>query len=459
MRLPEPRINLGLQVFDSLRAEQESAWLDRVFVSPNDWSAMTSIRSSLILGESGSGKTALRLALAAYAQQEKVAVIPVTWQPVLPAINLVGSALVHDCAEQILNACAKTLLQYFGQRSHSFGQAPDWAKHTLHWFLYHHLHEDRSFFLQRLEDELPREGFSLVASLITTPPPRVLSVDAPPMHVVAQLIQALQRLGLQGIWVLSDGLEPWLEVEHQRISDMLQTWLAALSFFEEPNFAIKLVVPTALAPSLVSTSGISRRRLDVFRLAWTPSDLTHIVEQRLAIATEQNGFLLHDLCTAPGLIRWLTEYGGDSPRGWLELVRPLTELYLARSPRSPLDQADWESVRRRHLPLLHLDLQNERVFVGYREVAVGPAAFRVLRYLYEQRPHTCSREDLYYRAHLDLSFVPREAGDRNWQYPSEWDGVLETALWRIRKSLEPDPKSPVYIITERGKGVRLDHTI
>lgn len=460
MKLSESHVSLGLRVFDSLRAEQESAWLDRVFVSPNDWSAMTSMRSSLILGESGSGKTALRLALAAYAQQEEVAVIPVTWKPVLPAMDLVGSALVHDCAQQILNACAKSLLQYFGQRPNSFVQTHPWVQHTLHWFLYHHLQEDRLFFLQRLEDELPREGFSLVDSFITTSPPhRVLSADAPPMQVVGQLISALQRLGLGGIWVLSDGLEPWLEVEHQRTSDMLQTWLAALSFFEEPNFNIKLIVPTGLEPALVSTSGVSRRRLDVFRLAWTPADLTRIVEQRLALATEQSEFRLHDLCTAPGLTRWLTEFGGDSPRGWLALVRPLTELYLARSPRMALDQADWERVRHRHLPLLHLDLQNERVFVGYREVPVGPAAFRVLRYLYQQRPRTCSREDLYYRAYLNLSHVPREEGDKNWQYPSEWEGLLETALWRIRKSLEPDPKEPVYIITERNKGVRLDHTI
>lgn len=460
MKLSKPHVGLGLQLFDSLRAEQETAWLVRVFVSPAEWGAMTSMRSSLILGESGSGKTALSLTLAAHALQKKDAVIPVTWKPVLPAMDLAGSALVYDCAQQILNSCAKSLLQYFGQRPHSFVQAPDWVQHMLHWFVYHHLQEDRSFFLQRLEDELPREGFSLVASLITTPPPhRVLSADAPPTHVVAQLIPALQRLGLQGIWVLADGLEPWLEVEHQRTTGMLQTWLAALSFFEEPNFAIKLVVPTALEPALVSTSGVSRRRLDVFRLAWTPADLTHIVEQRLAIATEESEFGLHDLCAAPGLTRWLAEFGGDSPRGWLELIRPLIELYLARSPRMALDHADWERVRRRHLPLLHLDMLNERVFLGYRTVSVGPTAFRVLRYLYEQRPRTCSRDELYYRVILNLSHIPREAGDRNWQYPAEWEGVLETTLWRIRKVVEPNPKSPVYIITERNKGVRLDHTI
>ncbi|MGB4804127.1 MAG: winged helix-turn-helix domain-containing protein [Anaerolineae bacterium] len=460
MKPSEASIGLGAQVFDSLRAEYEASWLDRVFVAPTEWNAMTGMRSILVFGESGSGKTALNLALTAYAEQT-ANVIPVIWKPLLPTLDLIGSALVQDCAYQILNACARALLQYFGQRPDHFALAPAWVQDALHWFLDHCLHEDRQFLLSRLEDELPPEGFSLIHHLMTTPPMRlVLSSDAPPMRVVAQLMSTLRRLGLQGVWVLVDGLESWLEIERPRMIGLLQAWLAALSFFEDPSFAIKLVVPAALRSALMTTGGVSRRRLDVHHLVWTQADLIHLVERRLMIASGQDGFCLNDLCPAPDLTGWLTQFGGSSPRGWLELIRPVADFYLARSPRIPLAETDWASIRRRYVPPLHLDLASGRVFIGYGEVTdLGPMVYRVLRYLYEQRPRLCSREELWYRAYLGHPYQPRGANDRDWQSQPEWAGTLDTILWRLRRAIEPELKSPVYIITERNMGVRLDHTL
>ena len=39
----------------------------------------------------------------------------------------------------------------------------------------------------------------------------------------------------------------------------------------------------------------------------------------------------------------------------------------------------------------------------------------------------------------------------------EFEGTLDTALWRLRGAIEPDPKDPLYVVTRRGQGVRLEN--
>jgi DNA-binding response OmpR family regulator len=119
---------------------------------------------------------------------------------------------------------------------------------------------------------------------------------------------------------------------------------------------------------------------------------------------------------------------------------------------------EWIEISRHHPPRLHIDLATDRVFVGYGEVHdLQPGAYKLLRYLYEHRPRTCSRSELYYRAHLGLDHEPRSHEDREWEDPTKWGGIVDTHLWRLRQKIERDPKRPLYIISERGRGVHLEH--
>jgi DNA-binding response OmpR family regulator len=37
--------------------------------------------------------------------------------------------------------------------------------------------------------------------------------------------------------------------------------------------------------------------------------------------------------------------------------------------------------------------------------------------------------------------------------------VLDNAILRLRRIIEPDPRRPIYILTDRGWGVKLEHAI
>jgi len=52
---------------------------------------------------------------------------------------------------------------------------------------------------------------------------------------------------------------------------------------------------------------------------------------------------------------------------------------------------------------------------------------------------------------------PLAKGETGYQYPKEYTGILDTIFWRLRQVIEPDPDHPIYLITERNKGMRLNH--
>ena len=104
---PPPK-QLGLSVFDALRAEDEP-WLADCYVPPAEFALMVGARARLIFGETSSGKTALRLALEHAWQDEgaKAAWLVVHWHfNVLVGTSeaLTGSALAARQQIQVFDA-------------------------------------------------------------------------------------------------------------------------------------------------------------------------------------------------------------------------------------------------------------------------------------------------------------------------------------------------------------------
>jgi hypothetical protein len=455
-----PHIPLGYHAFDRLQAEHEGGWLADVFIRPPDFDAIAGMRSVIIFGESGAGKTALRLALARQGIRPDGAPVRlvVLWQPELSLLEPSGGHVIQEFLKQALDACALALMRHLGRWPDVCMAAPPWVRDTVGWFVHQYLIGDHAYHLSRMEDEATPQGWQILQELIGSPPRPILPKGAPTPRVIATLATAIHRLGLDSIWVVVDGLEPWVSADVEPLAQAIKALLSTLALFEDPGFAMKLLVPVTIETMLLASGGIMRRRLDVYRLAWEDEQLQAIVERRLALATGRAAFRLVDLCAAPQLIDWLKTYGGGSPRGWLELVGQLAETYIARGMDRPLSMEEWVETYRRHPPRLHMDLATDRIFIGYAEIDdLQPGSYRLIRYLYEQRPRMCSRSELYYRAHLGLDQEPRARDDKGWEEPTAWSGTIDTLLWRLRQRIEPDPKRPLYIYSDRGRGVRLKH--
>jgi len=266
---------------------------------------------------------------------------------------------------------------------------------------------------------------------------------------------------VRGVWVTIDGFDPWLRGSTALVSEQMIAILSTLELLDLNGFAIKMFAPRALESDITRSWGIVKDRIELETLTWTPEQLTTITERHIAAKIGKPSLHLSDLCVADRDIRdWLQRYGGSTPRGWLRLIRPLVDAFAAAGASHPLPHSVWNSLKRTHPPRLSIDLKTDRVFIGEAEiVGLQPRSYRLLRYLYENRSRRVPRSELYYRAYLGLAEEPRARDDRGWQEPTEWSNVLDNAILRLRRIIEPDPRRPIYIVTDRGWGVKLEHSI
>lgn len=457
---------LGMEAFDSHRAEDEP-WLPAVFEAPPEFDLINSTRSCIVFGDPGSGKSAVYAVLIhnSLTATERPHRLLVEWHPQPPkSQEELSSALVDRQLDQVLDACAYSVIAFLARYPQTFTGTQQWVQWVLIWFVRCHLLGDFEVRTGRLAQQASEAGRELVAHLASSPVRAVLDPDTGPELVLAELVKALAEIGLAGVWVLVDRLETWSDIDASRLTAGLTAFLSALGLFEQRGFAYKIFLPTTLTSHLSSVSAIERRRVEVHHLRWTPNKLALLVSKRATLALGQPINSLASLCKDKSLPDWLQKCGDLTPRGWLEYMRPLVAAYLERVRRgqtAPIERAEWLEIRRRHPPLLKLDARSRTVMVGERAILDFPEGqFRLLAYLYANAGRTCSRSELHYRADLGLDHEPRAVGDLYYESPKEYSGKLDTAIWRLRDLIEPDLSEKnkyLFVITEKGKGYRLEN--
>ena len=135
---------------------------------------------------------------------------------------------------------------------------------------------------------------------------------------------------------------------------LLEQFLSALALFEHARFAYAMLLPSVLESPLWSAGGVVRRRADSYSLKWESEALQAIVERRLALSLGQTDFTLRQLGSPKLLLRWLERCAGQSPRGWLQTIRPFLATYLAgtaeEGARESLTEDQCVEVQERHPP-------------------------------------------------------------------------------------------------------------
>jgi hypothetical protein len=276
--------------------------------------------------------------------------------------------------------------------------------------------------------------------------------------VAAELSKALVRLKLKGLWVVVDGLERWIDVHFDYMVSALGAFFSTLPLFEHAAFAYKVFLPSRLQPHLAAAAGLERNRIQPYRLAWREEQLIEIVERRLAVALGEDGFSLGELCSAEGLLTWLRRGGGNRPRAWLELVRPLIARYVSDDRERPIEEGEWLELRSQAPPRLFLDEANRQAVVGGREVSAAEmtsGGYRLLCYLFKNAGRVVPWDELYYQAYRGLDHTPSSPADEDYEEPFSYESILYSRISDLRKAIEPDPQSPLYLDTVRGSGVAL----
>lgn len=440
--------------FGSLRAETESTWLAQAYLPPRLFGQMIEPRSILVIGEEGSGKSALEFSLKDYAVQKMSKLLTVSWRPTIPDGALPSSRTTELFITQAMDSLSFAFLKLVACTPGTYINAPAWAKDFMHWLVQTFLHGDRQYHLSRLADGANVEGIQTVTHLLTEAPREVFPHDSLPSSILSHLTSAIKAHGLEGVWIFLDGLDTLFRLSPETLEKFLFSFLSTLDLFEEDTFFFKIVAPTKL-DSLLKSRGVLTRRFSVYQIKWSEEELMHLTEKRIALATKRDNLLLSRLCKDSEWLEWLKKYAGLSPRGWLELTRPILDAYLVKG--KPLTQTEWLDAYRQSPPLLRLDPEAGRVFIGWGEVAVAGIGYKLLRYLYENRHRPCKKSELYehvYKEFYQTEIATKKKDDKR-STRIDWEGPLDTALYRLRQAVEWDPRDdavPLYIISERGKG-------
>jgi len=443
------------EAFDTLSAEFEYDWLATVFIDPAILSTTASMRSMIISGPSGAGKSALRLILAQRSigpdGPERLAV---EWRFAPSFEPLHGSRLVQAYAGQVLAACAEALLHAIGHWPDRYLTVHGWVQEAALDFVRSALGAAFGRTAARLERDCPPEGVALLRTF------QQAGGQPPALHhvpdAIIELSSIVQALGMAGVWVLVDRLEPWIGADADQVGEAFRTMLETLMLFETPGFVFKLFMPPELEVRLAGVSGVGRRRLDIYHLTWSEDELVAIVNARIRAALGSASVTLDTLCEGPLLSERLHCYGGRTPRGWLESLRPFVEACRVGDVEMPLSADVYAAIHRQHPPLLRVDLHTDQVYLGEQELTdLQPTTRRLLHYLYSNRDRVVPRSELHFCGQRSMPAVPPGA-EEGWDGSPEWSAKLDTALWRLRKQVEPDSQSPVYVLTVP-TGIRLQN--
>jgi hypothetical protein len=271
--------------------------------------------------------------------------------------------------------------------------------------------------------------------------------------IINEFVKALQEINLQRVYILMGADAPGASEQTER---GLRAFLSSLNLFQNPHFLYKIVLPIRLQESMAAAGVIRRRRMRVYTLDWHVEDLITIVIKRTALAAGKPVNSLTEICEDEKLPLWLERTGGNSPRGWLESIAPLVAQYLRRQRTISTDE--WHDIRVQSPPRFTFDPESENATVGWRRITDLPEVPRLLlSYLYEHRERVCTRSELYHRAYLPTRYPNATEEERREYSADNYDSVLDTAISRLRRRIEPDPRSPMYVITKRGKGYKLEN--
>jgi hypothetical protein len=446
-------------LFSWLYAEDED-YLEVCFVPIPEFDRLRGDISVVVFGEPGSGKTALVRILkqSCFDDNNKLNRLLVEWHPMPLQEDSPDSANVsRRMVLSLLDACGVALTRHLAAHPQDLKNAPEWASLRLFWFIRHSIQGDLSTRLGPIFSAYTKSGHLLES--IRDEALDTMFYDPSPEQILTEASIALEEIALHGIWVVDDGFEAWAEIDPERLGRHLKSFLSALSLFEQSGLKFKFVLPASLEMQVKRARAATSRRLVSYKLNWNSALLTQIAEKRLSLVFHRDGFTISDLCDAPGFLDWL-ERIGNTPRQWLEQLRPLVEYRVQRQLKKPIDDAAWKKLRaeKESLPELWVNEAGHNVKVGGREVAldgVSPQEYNVLRYLYKHLGEVVGKDALYFIGYLDLAYIPRTSDDKNYASPTEYTGLIDTIIYRLRQAIEPDPSGPVLLQTVRGHGIRL----
>ena len=317
-----------------------------------------------------------------------------------------------------------------------------------------------------------------------------------PIDTSIRKIEAFVRLTLDAlsfdsapcyaIYLLIDGVDeyPLTQNDPQMSAAVLHPLLGNLRLLEMPGLVCKFFLPLEHRAAIEKVTRSDR--LEVISLEWSqsaekqPNDLRDLLRLRIAAFNTRKMNTLSELCDPSLRYRLedeMIETARNSPRDLLRLGNLLFSEHCRETPRrdSLLLPVEWDRAIARFYAssgrqdslsegvvtissispsgtlLVRVDSQKKKVFRGAEEISMpSDREFRLIEFLYHSHGRLCSKNE------VGLAVYEPKQG-RSAKEGGVSDATIDQLIRRLRRRLEPNPSKPIYIITVKGRGCRLDN--
>lgn len=327
---------------------------------------------------------------------------------------------------------------------------------------------------ETLSDESARKRLEIIEELRT---PISDALPLAPINQLIRLTDALAQMGFEKVCVFVDGLDEFVEEGNwEAATHFLLPICENLAMLSKHALVFKFFLPESLG-DLLGERGIQLEPR--FDLEWTEPQLGELLRRRLHI--ESNGkvvalkeFAFDTLLSvtkpkAKSSAKKRAEHTTDDPKEKQPLTKRLDDDLIANAYGSPrrlmrlchllfealkqhkqaeelFTEQDLEWAVKQYqerfglsVPLLIIDTERQRALLGARELKLSASDFKCLLFLAEAGGRLRTKNEVW-----ETMYGVKAIGDE----------TIDTFISRLRKKLE---RGSLYLITERGRGYRLDN--
>ncbi|HID62740.1 MAG TPA: winged helix family transcriptional regulator [Anaerolineae bacterium] len=307
--------------------------------------------------------------------------------------------------------------------------------------------------LASTSEPLPRLLHTLLAE-----PSEPLPAGLPLIEHWRALVALIRRTGLKAVYVLVDGLDEFSEtaVDPQTaVTTFLLPLITNLSLMETPSVAFKFFLPLEVFDTWQKNPVVRFDRLERHHLEWRDEHLVRMLRSRLQAFSQGRVPSLDaiaDVDVAGRIDGQLVKWAYGSPRNLLLLGDILLTVHCDQDGEGKplLTEEDLQKAldcfEREYgplVPLLSIDEKQQKVLIGGRPIRekLSSLEYKLLWFLYQNAGEVKSKDDVYLAVYQTTEGVS--------------DETIDSLVFRLRRKIEPDPRNPAYLVTQRGRGYRL----
>ncbi len=444
--------------FTYFKVEQEKEWILDCIVIPEVFNETDLIKSSIIFGKEGSGKTTLKYIiedkLCSDANDQKF--ILINWSPIVSTIKNRNqekerifqiNALFKRLIIELIKIIIKNPLHYKRLQS--------WKKKIIISVI------QKYFNLDNLIRHFPEIGITsenetLIHELVKSKLINKIQNIQPERNYLFDLFNCLSFFSYENVFIIVDEVNFKTQDELISQRELITSVFSILEFFEHKNLIVKIFLPYEFEDIATKSQFYLNGRIWKFYIEWGETSLLKIVENRLRISPFQD-LKLSDIGDKDNIYNWLILIGCKNPRNWLKIVAILLDSYLQNNKNKLNNQQIFKAIKKFPVDIC-FDKKKYEFDICTKKIKIdefSPTELKIFKYLLNHPCELISKNQLYYEAYLDSdsSSQSKSEIDRLEQISNQ--NIIDVCIHRLRKVIEPNPNEPFLIESIRGHGIIL----